>query len=398
MSNPDNRDILETDAGALPGQDRHNREMKSPRSVYLEITRRCNLRCAYCSYYSSAGDVDSDLPTQEWLRFFVELGASSVMSVVLSGGEPFVRSDIRQLVDGIRDNRMRFSVLSNGILVTDELASLISRSRRCDGVQISIDGPSPDMHDALRGPGSFELAIQGIKRLQGYHVPVSVRVTVHRQNVRFLETTAQFLFEEIGIRTISTNSASYLGMCRSNAEHVQLRPEERTIAMEQLLRVRSKYPGRLVAAAGPLAEALSWQAMEHARTMGRGSSPVGGYLSGCGCSNVALAVRADGVIVPCSLLGHIELGRINQDSVEEVWQHNPSLARLRQRSNLSLASFEFCSGCPYLSHCSGNCPGISYSIVGEVDHPSPDACLRKFLRDGGQLPGREAYEMSADAQ
>jgi len=360
--------------------------MKSPRSVYLEITRRCNLRCAYCSYFTGAGDVQGDLPTHDWLRFFAELGASSVMNVVLSGGEPFFRNDIAELVDGIKRNRMRFSVLTNGTLVTDEVASLVSSSGRCDGVQISIDGPTAEVHDDLRGAGSFELAIRGIKRLQRHRVPVSVRVTVHRQNVRFLEQTARFLFEDVGVRTISTNSASYLGMCRANAEHVQLRPEDRTIAMDELLRVRAKYPGRIVAAAGPLAEALSWRAMEQARTAGKQSSPGGGYLSGCGCSNVSLAVRADGVLVPCSLLGHIELGRINQDSVEEVWQNNASLARLRERGNVPLASFEFCRSCPYQPHCSGNCPGISYSIVGEVDHPSPDACLRKYLRDGGQLP------------
>jgi hypothetical protein len=39
-----------------------------------------------------------------------------------------------------------------------------------------------------------------------------------------------------------------------------------------------------------------------------------------------------------------------------------------------------------VNYCTGNCPGLSYTLVGEVNHPSPDACLRKFLAEGGRLP------------
>ncbi len=52
-----------------------------------------------------------------------------------------------------------------------------------------------------------------------------------------------------------------------------------------------------------------------------------------------IAVRSDGVIVPCNFLGHIELGRINKDKLEEIWQHHPQLIRLRERHKISLARF-----------------------------------------------------------
>ena len=41
-----------------------------------------------------------------------------------------------------------------------------------------------------------------------------------------------------------------------------------------------------------------------------------------------------------------------------------------------------------MNYSTGNCPGLSYTLVGEVNHPSPDACLRKFLDEGGRLPDR----------
>ena len=82
-----------------------NQLMKTPRSVFIEITNRCNLRCKYCSHFDSPGDVGIDLPTEEWLRFFEELKSCAVMEVTLSGGEPFCRDDFRELLTGITKNR-----------------------------------------------------------------------------------------------------------------------------------------------------------------------------------------------------------------------------------------------------------------------------------------------------
>ncbi len=71
--------------------------MKTPRSVEIAVTGRCNLRCLFCSHFTSAGDTGSELSTDEWLSFIDELGSLSVMSVTLSGGEAFVREDLREI-------------------------------------------------------------------------------------------------------------------------------------------------------------------------------------------------------------------------------------------------------------------------------------------------------------
>ena len=85
------------------------------------------------------------------------------------------------------------------------------------------------------------------------------------------------------------------------------------------------------------------------------------------------------------MLAHVELGRINQDPLQAVWLDSPALRRLRGRREIPLAEFEFCAGCVYVPYCTGNCPGLAYTMAGQVNHPSPDACLRRFLDDGGTL-------------
>ena len=370
--------------------------IRTPRSVDLDITNRCNLRCRYCYHFSGPGDVDQDLSTEEWLRFFQELNRCAVMNATLAGGEPFIRKDLKQLIKGIVANRMRFNILSNGTLITDDMARFLFSTGRCNGVQVSIDGSKPETHDTCRGEGNFNRAVEGIRCLKKNRVPVQVRVTIHRHNVSDLVAIAELLLEEIGLPGFSTNAASYMGLCRQNVDQVGLSVDDRTLAMETLLKLNRKYNNRISAQAGPLAEATMWTEMEQARQKRANSIPMRGRLTACGCVMDKIAVRSDGAIVPCTMLSHIELGRINRDNLEEIWQNHPEMKKMRERRNIPLNDFEFCRGCPYINYCTGNCPGLAYAIVGNVNHPSPDACLKRFLEDGGKLPRIQETELNVN--
>ena len=126
---------------------------------------------------------------------------------------------------------------------------------------------------------------------------------------------------------------------------------------------------------------------EQRRTVlkGAGMALTWGALASVLGATLPRGVRADGAIVPCTMLAHMELGRINQDPLLEVWQQSSALDQLRRRRTIPLTEYEFCAGCPYTSYCTGNCPGLAYTLTGTVDHPSPDACLRRFLEEGGSL-------------
>lgn len=364
--------------------------MNTPRAVDLLLTARCNLRCKYCSHFTSGADISEELSTDVWLKFFDELNRCAVMNVCLQGGEPFCREDFKELVGGIVRNRMRFSVLSNGTLITDEMAAFLATTRRCDSVQISIDGSAAAPHDAFRGAGTFQRALEGLKTLQRHGVPVTVRVTVHSKNVGDLESVARLLLDDIGLPGFSTNSASHLGLCRQNAEIVQLTVQERCLAMNTLLKLTQRYGNRISATAGPLAEARAWMAMEKARSEGRDSFPGGGSLTSCGGPMSKFAVRADGAFIPCAQLPDMALGKINQDDLKDVWHNQPTLNRLRRRNTISLADFEFCRSCGYIPYCTGSCPALAHTILNDAWHPSPDGCLKRFLESGGVLPVEDA--------
>jgi SynChlorMet cassette radical SAM/SPASM protein ScmE len=360
--------------------------MRAPRSLDIEITARCNLRCRYCYFFNNPAVEYRDLPTGEWLRFFDELGSLGVMRVTLAGGEPFIREDLPTLLEGIVRNRMRFAFLSNGALIDDQIAAFIAGTGRCEYVQVSVDGSRAEVHDACRGSGSFDGAIRGLRALQRHRIGVAVRVTIHRNNVHELENIAHFLLEELGLPNFGTNAAGYMGTCCVHADDLLLNLEERMEAMATLQRLAAQYDGRISATAGPLTDGRMWRRMEEARVQHAPAFHNGGRLTACGCPTHKISVRADGAIVPCNMLNHVVLGNINRDSLADVWQNSPALNQLRKRHAIPLTQFEFCAGCPYTPYCTGNCPGLAYALTGKVDHPSPDACLRRFLGAGGTIP------------
>lgn len=372
--------------------------MSTPRNVTIKITNDCNLRCTYCSHFegrfTGVGGVTHDVSTEEWLNFFDELGRCNVMNVTLQGGEPFYRRDIRTLIDGIVRNRMRFSILTNGILVDDDMAAFLVSTGRCNSVQVSIDGVAPAAHDVFRGKGTFEKALAGLKALLRHRVPSTVRVTIHKKNLHELDTIAHMLLEEIGLPSFSTNSVSYLGACRDNADQLMLDAEQRSVAMRSLLALERKYPGRITATAGPLADGRMWMEMERARREGRPRAQGCGSLTSCGVPFNGIAVRPDGVYVPCTEISHVELGRINHDPLPDIWRHNQELQALRHRQKIELNDFSLCRTCDYRPYCRGGCPALAYTLTGDMDQPSPDICLKQFLDQGGQLPDMDELSVA----
>lgn len=144
--------------------------MKSPKSVDILFTSRCNLSCKYCS--NSTGDIPEDLPISEWIQFIEELGRNSVLNIGIGGGEPFIRDDLTELIESIVRNRMRYTIVSNGSLITESIASFIASTGRCDSIQISIDGSHSQPHDVFRGKGSFHGAINGLECLRKQGIAV----------------------------------------------------------------------------------------------------------------------------------------------------------------------------------------------------------------------------------
>lgn len=362
---------------------------EAPRSLDLSLTGRCNLKCAYC-FYADEMAGRHDLPAEAWLAFFSELKSLAVRSLTLSGGEVFLRRDLWRLIDGLAAARMRYSLLTNGTLITEETLAQFQtdlRRRRLDSIQVSIDGSCAAVHDASRGKGSFEKAVRGLRLLKSAGFPVTARVTVNRHNVDDLENTARLLLDEIGLARFSTNDAMPMGTGCAHQDSIVLVPAQRPIAMKTLVRLEQAYPGRIHATAGSLALWHMFREMEAAKASGQPCRRWRmGALSSCGCMFAKLAVHHDGMIVPCNMLAAASLGTINATPIRAIWQDHPLLQEMRRRGEIPMAAVPGCAGCEWIPYCSGGCPAAEYTRLGDLYVANPDCCYKRFREECGELP------------
>jgi SynChlorMet cassette radical SAM/SPASM protein ScmE len=351
--------------------------MSAPRSVDIAITGRCNLRCKYC-FYADEMTALSDLPTERWLAFFEELEELAVQRVTLTGGEVFTRPDLFQLIDGIIANRMRYSILSNGTLITEKVLAQFEvgkRRLRLDSIQVSIDGSRAEIHNKSR-PNSFDRALRGLRLLVENGFPATVRVTINRHNVDDLENTARLLLEDVGLPGFSTNEAYLMGSGKCPGESVILTRDQRQQAMDTLMALNERYGGRISALAGPLALAREFADIEARMARGEAEMPGCGKLISCGGVFKQLGIQHDGTIVPCHLLSPLTMGMIGVDSLQEAWLHHPAINTVRQRRSIPIQSLPTCRDCPYARFCTGGCPGTVMSITGELNARDPMSCYR----------------------
>ncbi len=353
----------------------------APRDFDLSLTGKCNLHCAYC-FYADEMASRPDLPLPEWLTFFDELKRFGVRSATLSGGEVFVRPDLWALIDALIDSRMRYSILSNGTLITETVLSEFekhNRRQRLNSIQVSIDGSCAEVHDKSRGKGSFEKAYRALRLLKETGFPVTVRVTVNRHNVDDLDNIARLLLKDVGINSFGTNDAMPMGSGCNNQKTITLTPQQQVLAMKSLARLEKQYNGRVTATAGPLAKWYSYREMEHAKATGEMTARWKmGYLTACGCMYNKLSVHPDGVITPCNMLAKVVLGQVNQGRLTDIWKHHSSLQALKDRRKILMTQVPGCEDCEWAPYCNGSCPGLAHEMTGEINRANPHDCYRRF--------------------
>ncbi len=155
---------------------------RAPFLVYWELTRACDLACQHCRAEAVPDRHPLELSTEEGRRLLHEATAFGrpLPHWVLTGGDPFKRPDLFELVEEARACGFGVSLAPSATpLVTRAALRSLARAG-VQAVSLSVDGSTPDRHDALRGiPGCFDLTLQlaRLVREEGMALQVNTLVT-----------------------------------------------------------------------------------------------------------------------------------------------------------------------------------------------------------------------------
>src|ERR1700736_2875318 len=160
--------------------------LDAPICLTWELTYACNLSCVHC--LSSSGRRDPrELNTEQCKGIIDELEAMQVFYVNIGGGEPTGRADFWELVDYATQHHVGVKFSTNGVRIDEAAAARLAASDYVD-VQISLDGATAEVNDAVRGGGSFAMAIRALENLSaaGFR-DAKISVVMTRHNVGQLD-------------------------------------------------------------------------------------------------------------------------------------------------------------------------------------------------------------------
>ena len=151
------------------------------RMLNIYLTNACNLRCPHC-FMRSGKPLANELPSSEWLRILSEFKAEGGESVTFSGGEPLMNRDFEAILTHAHQIGLSTTILSNGILWTEEQITRLSPA--ISEIQISIDGFDENSNAKIRGAGHFDRVVRNVILMANSGIRTSVATTLTFQNLQ----------------------------------------------------------------------------------------------------------------------------------------------------------------------------------------------------------------------
>ncbi len=150
------------------------------RFLRIHLTERCNLTCIHC-YADSSPYVSSEgeLSRERWLTLISDFAALGGERVLFTGGEALVHSGCLDLMAHAHSLRLHVTLFTNGILLPRHIDRIAATA---DEVQVSIDGPTAESNDPIRGIGSFQAAVHAVDLLSERRIAVRISTVVMHQN------------------------------------------------------------------------------------------------------------------------------------------------------------------------------------------------------------------------
>ncbi|WP_072687401.1 mycofactocin radical SAM maturase [Rhodococcus marinonascens] len=351
--------------------------LDAPICLTWELTYACNLSCVHC--LSSSGRRDpNELTTEQCKSIIDELQRMQVFYVNIGGGEPTVRPDFWELVDYATAHRVGVKFSTNGVKIDKKVAERLADSDYVD-VQISLDGATAEVNDAVRGPGSFAMAVRALENLSeaGFR-DAKISVVVTRHNVSQLDD-----FKALADKYGATLRITRL---RPSGRGADVWDELHPTQPQQ----RELYDWLVANGEG----VLTGDSFFHL-------SAYGDALPGlnlCGAGRVVCLIDPIGDVYACPFAIHEQFlaGNILADGgFQHVWQHSELFRELR-----SPQTGGACSKCDHYDSCRGGCMAAKFFTGLPMDGPDPECVIgngERALAEVGEIP-RSSVDHSRTGQ
>ncbi len=361
--------------------------------IHWCVTGLCNLKCRHCYMQSPSGRY-GELPYVDMICLIEQFELANVVQISLTGGEPFLRNDLLNIIAELALRRIGVSqIYSNGVLITEEILDGIKRIGIKPYFQISFDGHGG--HEYMRGKKGIEnRVIEAIQKVRTAGFPVIIASNVDRINVDCLIETYDLL-QGLDIQAWRVGTPLAMGNWRRKSTGLSL--EEQASAYAPLMH-RWLMDGR------PFELVLG----QFIRAPRKGN-PVEAEENkirftpesfDCGSCRENPNLLPDGTLLPCP--GYVDsilqnrMPNILSESLSKVWTESflRTLAKMKKCDLIALN--EDCGRCELFGNCGAGCRASALRETNNLMAKDPVACelwkgryKQRFHELACQIPGSD---------
>ena len=322
--------------------ERNEQKLKEPSSYIfmLELALGCNLNCTIC--FNRGFKRQRIITVDEWCRIIHSIPKRS--KIILFGGEPFFYPGIGKILDYIQDVNKKeerhwgIESFTNGVL-TDKILDNLKGKEKLKLI-FSIDGLS-DTHDAIRGKGAFDHAVEIIKRLK-VETPheIEIRSVVTAKNYSSVKEFMEF-FKRLGVDKITFTDLHISGNAEKHLDYLLTEDQRLTI--------------------------LRWLGNCKDSILTNGYSDVGIYPNSCGIGFNRIYIRSDGLVNGCSELDISDFSIFDAKLNKKGMFENPrKLIPKFERDEFDSPNSD-CAKCGLLYLCGGGCRVRALKQTGNIN-------------------------------
>lgn len=359
----------------------HQRLRKAPNpyltGIHWSVTGRCNLNCRHC--YIEAPDLRyADVSPDAIRRLIDQFERANVLQVSITGGEPFLRDDLMDIVGMLLDRKIRVhQFYTNGLLVTDAVLSDIKALGMTPAFHLSFDGCG--VHDRMRGTqGTEGKVLDAIRRIGVAGFPVTVATSIDRGSKECLAETYERM-KELEVQSWQVAPPNQTGnWCGVTTG---LSHDEEAALYTPLLR-RWHDDGRpFRLQLGALFNSLIDAVGEHQPKRQVRHTP---DTYDCGVCRQTPYLLPDGTLLPChGFTGtslQDEMPNLLKQELSEVWTDSRLRTISQAKKGERLQHNEECAECELFERCGMGCRARALIEAGDIETKDPLTC--ELWREG----------------
>ncbi len=363
-----------------PGDDGSSGGRRAPDRAILELTYRCDLRCAHC-LVDAGGAAGDELSPEEALDAVDQLADLGVRVLTVTGGEPLLRRDWWAVARRVRERGMVFRLSTNGHLLDDGVLARLEEIG-AQRVVVSVDGTRGTHDRVRRGLGrrgrdsSFDLVMACLDRLRESPVVSSVITAVTRPNLAELPRIHELL-KARGVQRWTVQLAHATGRLR------RAEPDDRArsllLAPAQLEELAAFLEGAARDLELPpiVFNSIGYLSREEPIIRPSGRDRPTRFWTGCQCGIRTVGIEPDGGVKGCAnQVGEpFVVGNLREEPLRAIWDDGARWHWTRPEPEQMRGA---CADCKLAPVCGAGCTALAYASTGELFH-NP-YCLRAVRR------------------